>query len=172
MEPLACDVAGVSDKRKVKQPMQDQAHNSAQETLRPPDVTAEDEHLVRATARIVGAYVSFNHVPVSELPAVVSGVGETVRRLAARTSTSEATSSPAVAIKDSITADYIICLENGKKFRSLKKHLGTLGLTPEEYRAKWNLPEDYPMVAPNYSRARSCMAKESGLGRWREKRPR
>lgn len=156
----------------MKQSMHEQEHKSAQYSLEPLDVTGEGGHLVRATARIVGAYVSFNHVPANELPAVISGVGETVRRLAGRTPMSEAALTPAVAIKDSITADYIICLENGKKFRSLKKHLGTLGLTPEQYRAKWNLPGDYPMVAPDCSLARSRIAKESGLGRWREKRSR
>ncbi|WP_081687964.1 MucR family transcriptional regulator [Rhizobium mesoamericanum] len=152
--------------------MQDHAHNSAPESLKSSDVKGEGEHLVHATARIVEAYVSFNHVPANELPAVISGVGETVRRLAGPKQVTEAALTPAVAISDSITADYIICLENGRKFRSLKKHLGTLGLTPEQYRAKWNLPEDYPMVAPNYSSARSRLAKESGLGRRKEKRSR
>ena len=71
---------------------------------------------------------------------------------------------PAVSIRKSITPDYLICLEDGKKFKSLKRHLGTLGLTPDQYRAKWNLPADYPVVAPNYAATRSALAKAIGLG--------
>nr|WP_037152766.1 MucR family transcriptional regulator [Rhizobium freirei] len=136
----------------------------------PAETFSGDELFVRTTARIVGAYVSFNHVPATELPATISAVKGMVRRLAGGALPSEAIIMPAVTVRDSVTGDFIICLEDGKKFRSLKRHLVKLGFTPEEYRAKWKLPADYPMVAPNYSTMRSRIAREFRLGRRREKR--
>ncbi|KQT51016.1 MucR family transcriptional regulator [Aureimonas sp. Leaf454] len=120
------------------------------------------------TAHIVAAYVSNNRVAPADLPDLIASV------FAALTSTSAAAQAPAepeplvpaVSIKKSVSDDYLICLEDGKKFKSLKRHLMThYNLTPDEYRAKWKLPADYPMVAPNYAAARSALAKSMGLGR-------
>jgi predicted transcriptional regulator len=123
--------------------------------------------LIELTAGVVSAYVSNNPVPAGELPALIGQV-----HAALMSTTNGATPEkpealkPAVPIKKSMTPDYIISLENGKKFKSLKRHLFThYGLTPDEYRAKWGLPADYPMVAPNYAAARSALAKTMGLGR-------
>jgi predicted transcriptional regulator len=122
--------------------------------------------LVEMTTDIVAAYVGANSVPASELPRLVETVYAALQGLAGKTEGIVAESSaPAVPIKKSVTADYIICLEDGKKFKSLKRHLRTrYGMTPEEYRARWSLPHDYPMVAPNYAKARSDLAKRMGLG--------
>jgi predicted transcriptional regulator len=122
--------------------------------------------LVEMTTDIVAAYVGANTVPASELPRLVETVYAALQGLAGKTDGIVTESSaPAVPIKKSVTADYIICLEDGKKFKSLKRHLRTrYAMTPEEYRARWNLPHDYPMVAPNYAKARSDLAKRMGLG--------
>ncbi|MFC5384568.1 MucR family transcriptional regulator [Aquamicrobium segne] len=122
---------------------------------------------IELTADIVSAYVSNNPVPASELAALIANVHASLKLLAGGASAPvEEPQKPAVNIKKSIHDDYIICLEDGKKFKSLKRHLATYhGLTPEEYRAKWNLPADYPLVAPNYAIARSNLAKQMGLGR-------
>jgi MucR family transcriptional regulator, transcriptional regulator of exopolysaccharide biosynthesis len=122
--------------------------------------------LVAMTAKIVSAYVGNNAVDVSEVPALI----ETV--FGALTGVEQAGSAdvtqvvePAVPVRQSITPDYLICLEDGKRFKSLKRHLRThYNLSPEEYRRKWSLPPDYPMVAPNYAAARSKLAKKMGLG--------
>src|SRR4051812_37845534 len=121
------------------------------------------------TADIVSAYVSNNSLPTSELPALLNSV-HTALASTAKGQVKEPTPvlNPAVPIKKSITPDYIVCLEDGKKFKSLKRHLRTTyDLTPEQYRAKWDLPRDYPMVAPNYAKARSELAKTIGLGQQR-----
>ncbi len=122
---------------------------------------------IELTAHIVSAYVSGNPMPVGALPALISQIYGALTRLgAAGTPPEPEALKPAVPIKKSVTADYIISLEDGKKFKSLKRHLSThYGLTPDEYRAKWGLPADYPMVAPKYAAARSELAKASGLGR-------
>lgn len=118
------------------------------------------------TADIVSAYVSNNAVPVNELPALIDRVNAALVSLSAAAQPAEEQQKPAISVKKSVTSDYIICLEDGKKFKSLKRHLMTHhGMTPEEYREKWNLPRDYPMVAPAYAAARSTLAKEMGLGR-------
>src|SRR5262245_7446252 len=122
--------------------------------------------LVEYTADIVAAYVGNNSVPVTELPSLINDV---IRALnGAMASGGEVVleeARPAVPIKKSVTPDYIICLEDGKKFKSLKRHLRThYDLTPERYREKWGLPPDYPMVAPNYAVARSKLARQMGLG--------
>jgi predicted transcriptional regulator len=121
-------------------------------------------------AAIVSAYVSANQVPPHELPGVIRTVHAALRDISAGAQISMETSQePAVAVKKSITPDYIICLEDGKKFKSLKRHLRTrYSMTPDEYRAKWSLPHDYPMVAPNYAKERSNLAKRMGLGHARK----
>ncbi|HEV3248008.1 MAG TPA: MucR family transcriptional regulator [Beijerinckiaceae bacterium] len=123
---------------------------------------------------IVSAYVSNNSVGAGELPILIKDVYGALTRVTNPEAHSPATNAkPAVSIKKSITPDYIICLEDGKKFKSLKRHLRTqYGLSPEQYREKWSLASDYPMVAPNYAAARSRLAKQMGLGQARTKRRR
>ncbi|ESY78541.1 MucR family transcriptional regulator [Mesorhizobium sp. LNHC220B00] len=123
--------------------------------------------LIELTADVVSAYVSNNPVPVGDLPALIGQVHAALKGAAGSVSAAEPEAlKPAVPIKKSVTPDYIISLEDGKKFKSLKRHLSTQhGLTPDEYRAKWGLPADYPMVAPNYAATRSALAKTMGLGR-------
>jgi predicted transcriptional regulator len=117
-------------------------------------------------AEIVSAYVSANQVPPQDLPALIRtvyGALQDVSGLAAPAQ--ETAQEPAVPVKKSVTPDFIICLEDGKKFKSLKRHLRTrYSMTPDEYRTKWGLPHDYPMVAPNYAKERSNLAKRMGLG--------
>ncbi len=114
---------------------------------------------------IVSAYVSNNPIQSTELPDLIREVHSTLQDL--KNSAGEAAApEPAIAIKKSITDDFLICLEDGKKFKSLKRHLRSkYGMSPEEYREKWGLPYDYPMVAPSYARKRSALAKEMGLGK-------
>lgn len=122
--------------------------------------------LIELTADVVSAYVSNNPVPVGELPALIDHVHAALKATMGGPVAKPEELKPAVPIRKSVTPDYIISLEDGKKFKSLKRHLAThYGLTPEEYRAKWGLPADYPMVAPNYAAARSALAKTMGLGR-------
>lgn len=124
--------------------------------------------LIELTADVVSAYVSNNPVPVGELPALIGQVHAALKGTAGAGVSAEEPEvrKPPVSIRKSVTPDYIICLEDGKKFKSLKRHLSThYGLTPEDYRAKWGLPADYPMVAPNYAATRSALAKTMGLGR-------
>jgi predicted transcriptional regulator len=130
---------------------------------------ASAQSYIELAADIVSAYVSNNSLPTSELPALLNAV-HTALAATAKGQVQEPTPAlnPAVSIKKSITPDHIVCLEDGKKFKSLKRHLRTTyDLTPEQYRAKWDLPRDYPMVAPNYAKARSELAKASGLGQQR-----
>jgi len=129
------------------------------------DATAH-EGLIDLAADIVAAYVSKNTVSASELPALIKEVHSALQRVANEPAEAqEEPLKPAVPVRKSITPDYVICLEDGKKFKSLKRHLRThYDLSPEEYREKWGLPHDYPMVAPNYARARSDLAKRMGLG--------
>ncbi len=126
-----------------------------------------NEEIVELTADVISAYVSNNPVPVSELPALIAQVHQSLSALTGEVSAPvEETQKPAVNPKRSVHDDYIICLEDGKKFKSLKRHLTThFGMTPEEYRTKWKLPADYPMVAPAYAAERSSLAKKIGLGR-------
>ena len=125
--------------------------------------SASPNHL-ELTAGIVSAYVANNSLPQSELPALLRAVHDALNRTAAGKAAEPAPAlAPAVPVKKSVTPDYIMCLEDGKKFKSLKRHLRTTyDMTPEQYRAKWGLPADYPMVAPNYAKARSELAKEHG----------
>ena len=131
-----------------------------------PALPGADELLSHAT-QIVSAYVSNNTIAAAELPALLQTVYATLGQLAADDSAGPqgVNRNPAVSIKKSITPDFLICLEDGKKFKSLKRHLrAAYGLTPEDYRARWNLSPDYPMVAPNYARTRSSLAVKMGLG--------
>jgi predicted transcriptional regulator len=124
------------------------------------------------TATIVSAYVSNNSVPAQELSSLINQVHTALTRVSS--GQGELPSEPlrpAVSVKKSITPEHIVCLEDGKKFKSLKRHLRTqYGMTPEQYREKWGLPADYPMVAPNYAEARSQLAKQMGLGQQRRRR--
>jgi MucR family transcriptional regulator, transcriptional regulator of exopolysaccharide biosynthesis len=130
----------------------------------------EKTELVELTAEIVSAYVSNNTVVASDLPGVIQNVFDALSRASSTTGqTIREELRPAVPVKKSVTPEYIICLEDGKKFKSLKRHLRThYNLTPEDYREKWGLPHDYPMVAPNYAAARSDLAKRMGLGQRRK----
>ena len=127
--------------------------------------------LVELTTKIVSAYVSNNTIVASELPSLILETHAALTRVVGTPTPIEREDiKPKVSPKKSIMADYIVCLEDGKKFKSLKRHLRThYNLSPEQYRAKWDLPHDYPMVAPNYARARSELAKKMGLGTRREK---
>ncbi|MCO5066810.1 MAG: MucR family transcriptional regulator [Rhizobiaceae bacterium] len=128
----------------------------------------QTDSLIELTADVVSAYVSNNPVPAVDLPALIGQVHATLQRIHGGASVEEASAmqKPAVPIKKSVTPDFIISLEDGKKFKSLKRHLAThYNLSPDEYRSKWGLPADYPMVAPNYAAARSTLAKTMGLGR-------
>jgi predicted transcriptional regulator len=121
------------------------------------------------TADIVSSYVANNAVHRTVLPNVIASVHAALQGLTAPKQTEPEKPEPAVSIRRSITPDFLISLEDGKKYKTLKRHLGKLGLTAEEYRAKWGLPADYPMVAPNYAAKRSELAKSSGLGQRRRK---
>jgi predicted transcriptional regulator len=124
---------------------------------------------IELAAEIVAAFVSNNPLPKSDLPALIHAMHAAVAALSSEASAPPQIEArePAVPIRKSITPDFLICLEDGKRFKSLRRHLGTLGLTPNQYREKWKLPSDYPMVAPNYAAQRSAMAKKIGLGRTR-----
>jgi predicted transcriptional regulator len=129
-------------------------------------------NFVELAADIVAAYVSKNAIATTDLPILIGTIHSALASAATAASQPQEAEKlvPAVPIKKSITPDAIICLEDGKAFKSLKRHLNTkYGLTPEEYRAKWGLPHDYPMVAPNYATARSNLAKQMGLGQQRRK---
>ncbi len=132
---------------------------------------AKKNGLLAMVAQIVAAQLSNNTVPTGDIPklihevyAALTGLGQTQAKPAERLE-------PAVPVKKSVTADYIVCLEDGKKLKMLKRHLRTAyGLTPEQYREKWGLPPDYPMVAPNYAKKRSSLARQIGLGTGGRKR--
>lgn len=125
--------------------------------------------LIQMTSEVVAAYVSNNPVQAHDLPNVITRVHSTMRDLSSLpTEDAPKDISPAVSVRKSITPDYLVCLEDGKRFKSLKRHLRSkYNLSPEEYREKWGLPADYPMVAPNYAKQRSELAKKMGLGQSR-----
>jgi predicted transcriptional regulator len=131
----------------------------------------EQESLIELTAEIVSAYVSNNNVDSSDLSELIGDVHSALSRTVGGAAEPEPEPlKPAVTVRKSVTPDYIVCLEDGKKFKSLKRHLRThYDLTPDEYREKWGLPAEYPMVAPNYAKARSNLAKEMGLGQKRSR---
>lgn len=124
------------------------------------------QELLEMTADIVSSYISNNPVQASSLPELIQTVHQSLSDLANAAPAEEARPDPAVPISKSVTPEFIICLEDGRKLKMLKRYLRTrYDMTPEDYRARWNLPADYPMVAPNYAERRSKFAKEIGLGR-------
>ena len=127
---------------------------------------------IELTADIVSAYVSNNPVPAGDMPGLINQVHNALMRISGgQIDVQPESLKPAISVKRSITPDHIVCLEDGKKFKSLKRHLRTqYSMTPEQYREKWGLPSDYPMVAPNYAAARSQLAKQMGLGQQRRRR--
>jgi predicted transcriptional regulator len=129
---------------------------------------------IELTAGIVSAYVSHNSVAAADISSLIKDVHAALLRLVnGQPEAAGEASKPAIAVKKSVTPDYIYCLEDGKKFKSLKRHLRTqYNMTPEHYREKWGLPPEYPMVAPNYAQARSQLAKQMGLGQQRKRRAR
>jgi MucR family transcriptional regulator, transcriptional regulator of exopolysaccharide biosynthesis len=133
-----------------------------------------ETNYIELTAEIVSAYVSNNPVPAADMPGLINQVHSALTRVSGgQADVAPEPLKPAVSVKKSITPDYIVCLEDGKKFKSLKRHLRTqYNMTPEQYRDKWGLPPDYPMVAPNYAAARSQLAKQMGLGQQRRRRGR
>ena len=135
------------------------------------DSTDNGNH-IELTAEIVSAYVSNNTVAAGEIPSLINQVHAALARVSGKPGDAPAEPlKPAVSVKKSLTPEYIICLEDGKKFKSLKRHLRTqYNMTPEQYREKWGLSADYPMVAPNYAAARSQLAKQMGLGQQRRRR--
>lgn len=139
-------------------------------------MSLEDEPVgdyVSLTVDIVSAFVSNNSLAAGELPGLITSVHEVLAQLSSRTSQTESPPlTPAVPVRRSVTQDFIVCLEDGKKFKSLKRHLRTrYNLSPDEYRARWGLPDDYPMVAPSYAETRSQLARTMGLGQQRRKWP-
>jgi predicted transcriptional regulator len=132
---------------------------------------ASTSNFIELATEIVSAYVSNNSVQSSELPALIASVHASLAFVANGVATQpEQPLVPAVPIKKSVQPDFIVCLDDGRKFKSLKRHLRTAyDMTPDQYRSKWGLPHDYPMVAPNYAKARSELAKSMGLGQQRKK---
>ncbi|GJE02833.1 MucR family transcriptional regulator [Methylobacterium isbiliense] len=128
------------------------------------------DNRIALTADIVAAYVSHNHTSVGDLPALIQSVHAQLGKLGQAVEPEAERPVPPLPIKKTVTPDAIISLEDGKPYKSLKRHLSTRGLTPEEYRRKWGLPPDYPMVAANYAAQRSELAKSIGLGRSGQKR--
>ena len=133
---------------------------------------AGNTSFIELTATIVSAFLRNNPVPANDIPALISQVHSALLRVSASNgSAAGAPPKPAVSVKKSVTPEYLVCLEDGKKFKSLKRHLRTqYNMTPEKYREKWSLPPDYPMVAPNYAAARSRLAKDMGLGQQSRRR--
>ncbi len=131
---------------------------------------SETENYIELAADIVSAYVSNNSVPASDLPSLIQEVHAALSQVMSGSAAPEAEApKPAVPAKKSVTNEFIVCLEDGRKFKSLKRHLRTqYNMSPDEYREKWGLAADYPMVAPNYAKARSNLAKQMGLGQQRQ----
>jgi predicted transcriptional regulator len=131
---------------------------------------AGEDTLITLTADIVAAHVSNNSVAVNDLPNLIQNVHQALRSISATSAAPEAKLEPKVSIRSSVKPDYIVCLEDGKKLKMLKRHLMThYSMTPEQYRQKWGLSADYPMVAPNYAEQRRALAKSIGLGTKRRK---
>jgi predicted transcriptional regulator len=131
-----------------------------------------ESSFIQLTVNIVSAYVSNNSVPSADIPALIGQIHSALKRVSGGQAAAPAEPlKPAVPVKRSISADFLVCLEDGLKFKSLKRHLRTrYNMTPDQYREKWALPPDYPMVAPNYAAARSQLAKQMGLGQQRRRR--
>jgi predicted transcriptional regulator len=136
------------------------------------DNLGESSSFIELTANIVSAYVSNNPVPTADIPALIGQIHSALQRISGGQAAAPAEpQKPAVPVKRSINPDHIVCLEDGLKFKSLKRHLRTrYNMTPDQYREKWALPPDYPMVAPNYAAARSQLARQMGLGQQRRRR--
>lgn len=133
--------------------------------------TLSSEELLALTSDIVAAHVSNNTVAVADLPNLIEQVHKTLSAIGGASEPVADRPTPAVPIRKSVTPDYIVCLDDGKKLKMLKRHLKTAyNMTPDEYRERWNLPSDYPMVAPNYAKQRSKLAKAIGLGTQQRKR--
>jgi predicted transcriptional regulator len=158
----------------TKRKSQHAAKINGSRTSDPVSETMASGSFIELTADIVSAYVSNNSVSAAEIPALIGQVhGALLRVSSGQGEIPLEPAKPAVPVKRSISAEYIVCLEDGKKFKSLKRHLRTqYNMTPEQYREKWALPSDYPMVAPNYAAARSQLAKQMGLGQQRRRRSR
>ena len=134
------------------------SESSTKTEIRPDDVLA-------LTAKIVAAHVSNNTVSLADLPSLIQQVHQALRGIGSAPSNAAPRPEPAVPIKNSVRPDHIVCLEDGKKLKMLKRHIKTVyNLTPEQYRERWSLPADYPMVAPNYAKQRSQLARDLGLG--------
>ena len=135
-----------------------------------PTSLSESSNPVDLAAEIVSAFVAHNSLRSADLPTLIESVHAGLVKIANGVANVEEPPAPtaAVTIRKSITPDYLICLDDGRKFKSLRRHLAGLGMTPEQYRAKWSLPSDYPMVAPNYAAQRSVLAKKIGLGQFRK----
>jgi predicted transcriptional regulator len=153
------------------------ARNAGVERSETAEITAMaedsgDNSYIELTANIVSAYVSNNSVPTADIPNLISQVHSALKRVSGgHAAIPTEPLKPAVSVKRSVTPEYIVCLEDGHKFKSLKRHLRTrYNMTPDQYREKWGLPPDYPMVAPNYAAARSQLAKQMGLGQQRRRR--
>jgi predicted transcriptional regulator len=133
---------------------------------------SEPSDPITVTGGIVSAFVAHNSLPSAELPDLIQSVHAALVKIVSEAVTPNApepaAAAAAVSVRKSITPDYLVCLDDGLKFKSLRRHLTALGMTPDEYRAKWKLPADYPMVAPNYAAQRSELAKQSGFGQLRE----
>jgi predicted transcriptional regulator len=133
--------------------------------------SVQDEMLLECTTKIAASYLEHNELPISEIPTLISTVYQSLLSFDGHEAASPDHPEPAVPVKKSVFPDYIICLEDGKKLKMLKRHLKTAyNMTPEQYRARWALGLDYPLVAPNYARQRSRLAKQIGLGTGRKKK--
>jgi|TARA_R100000306_G_scaffold60985_1_gene62442 predicted transcriptional regulator len=141
--------------------------NMTEETLLPVD----NEELMRMTTDIIASFLSHNSVPAESVPDMIKSVYATMKEISGEPAKPEPKAKPAVPVSRSVSDDYIVCLEDGKKLKMLKRYLRSqYDMSPEDYRRKWGLPADYPMVAPNYSKRRSEFAKEIGLGRGARKK--
>ena len=130
----------------------------------------QPQELVELTSEIVSAYVANNKIPSAELPEVIASVHTALRKLDEQKQPEPEKPTPLMPIKKTITPDYLVSLEDGRRYKSLKRHLSGRGLSPQEYPDKWGLSKDYPMVAPNYAKQRSELAKALGLGQQRRKK--
>jgi predicted transcriptional regulator len=134
---------------------------------------SQSSDYVALAAEVVSAFVGHNSLPVSELPSLITSVHAALVKISGGSASPAPAEpevlTPAVPVRKSITPDYLVCLDDGRKFKSLKRHLASLGMTPDQYRAKWSLPADYPMVASNYAATRSALAKKIGLGQNRKR---
>jgi len=137
-----------------------------------PSSKSDSSDPIGLAAEIVSAFVAHNSLPWAELPGLIQSVHTALTNISSGVETpstaESAAPTPAVTVRKSVTPDYLICLDDGRKFKSLRRHLAVLGMTPEQYRAKWSLANDYPMVAPNYAAQRSALAKKIGLGQLRK----